>query len=305
VLFDGKSLDNWVKTNGKDAALSSLLPLEASNWWEVWRAPAEVRDRREWMRHRANLVEMQTQVKNRIHAIFHRHGIYHDFSDLFGGRGRLFLERLCQGKEQQSRYLPQGAIVAMRDDLKLLEQLRDALARIAKLLHGHLERSELAQWLTSVPGFGLILAHVLMAEIGELGRFRNAKSLASYSLLAPRAWDTGDADPSRSPLGRHLGTRGNHTLKWAFIEAAQGAVRSGGQWRDMFDRLTAGGKRDRSRGYIAVARALVNVVYALWREERVYQDKRPVATEAAARSLKKSSRPGMGRPVNPLVAAQV
>lgn len=297
----------WVKTNDKDAALSSLLPLEATNWWEVWRAPAEVRDRREWMRHRADLVKVQTEIKNRIHAIFHRHGIFHDFSDLFGGKGRLFLEQLSRGEDSQSRYLPPGAKVALRDDLELLGQLRHALARIAIILRTQLERSPLAGWLTSVPGFGLILSHVLMAEIGELGRFRNAKALASYSLLAPRAWDTGEADPARSPLGRHLGTRGNRTLKWAFIEASHSAVRSGGQWRAMFDRLTGGGKRDRSRGYIAVARSLVDVVYAVWREERMYQDRTLIGTQApvGGGSMKKSSRPGTGRPVCPLVAAQM
>jgi hypothetical protein len=32
----------------------------------------------------------------------------------------------------------------------------------------------------------------------------------------------------------------------------------------MFDRVTAGGKRDRNRGYIKVARQLVKVVYAVW-----------------------------------------
>ncbi len=44
-----------VKTNDKDADLTSLLPFEATNWWEVWRAPKEVRDRREQMRYRARI----------------------------------------------------------------------------------------------------------------------------------------------------------------------------------------------------------------------------------------------------------
>jgi len=52
--------------------------LEASFGWG-WR---------EWMRHRMDLVAVQTQVKCRIHAIFHRRGIFHDFSDLFGAGGR-------------------------------------------------------------------------------------------------------------------------------------------------------------------------------------------------------------------------
>ena len=287
----------WVKTNDKDAELLAQLPQERKTWWEVWRAPAEVRDRREWMRHRADLVLVQTQVKNRIHAIFHRHGIFHEFSDLFGGQGRKFLAELSGGRDPQSRYLSSGAMAALRGNLALLEHLRAALAQIARILRTHLEWTATAQWLASVPGFGLILAHVVLAEAGELQRFRSAGGLAAYSLLAPRADDTGESDPTRAPLGRHLGMRGNRTLKWAFIEAAHGAVRSGGRWRAMFDRQTDGGRKDRQKGYIAVARALVDVVYAVWRDQRVYQEQRP------ASSSLKQSRPGTGRPYHPMVLA--
>jgi len=289
----------WVKTNDKDAALQAKLLLEKDTWWEVWRAPREVRERREWMRHRSDLVIIQTQTKNRIHAIFHRHGVFHDFSDLFGGHGRRFMAVLVAGQDPQSCRLPTGAKEALRGDLDLLDHVRAALAKIARVLRGNLERSELARWLVSVPGFGLILSHVVMAEVGDLGRFRNAKALANYSLLAPQSDDTGeDPPPGKKPLGRHLGVRGNRTLKWAFLEAAHGAVRSGGQWREMFDRLTHGGTQNRGRGYIAVARALVNVAYAVWRDKRMYQAGRPAGPAAG------SARPGMGRPFRPMVVAQ-
>jgi len=288
----------WVKTNDKDAAMQAKLLSEDDAWWEVWRAPKEVRERREWMRHRADLVIIQTQTKNRIHAIFHRHGIFHDFSDLFGGPGRLFLTALAAGQDPQSPRLPTGAKEALRDDLALLNHLRGALAKIAMVLRANLERNEVTQWLTSVPGFGLILAHVLMAEVGCLERFRRAGNLACYSLLAPRSMDTGEALPQgKKPLGRHLGFRGNRTLKWAFIEAAHGAVRSGGQWREMFDRLTHGGRDNRQHGYIAVARALVDVVYAVWRDQRKYLARRPAGQPAG------SARPGTGRPLHPMVTA--
>jgi len=285
-----------VKTNDKDAALLAPLPMEATNWWEVWRAPKEVRDRREWMRHRMDLVSLQTQTKCRIHAIFHRHGIFHEFSDLFGSRGRKFLLALCDGKDKQSRYLTGGALEALRGDMVLLLHLRQELAAIAVRLRKELERSAAVQWLMSVPGFGLILAHVVLAEVGQVERFSSAKALANYSLLAPRAHDTGEASPAdRTPLGRHLGQRGNRTLKWAFIEAAHGAVQSGGLWRAMFDRATRGGRKDRGRGHIKVARALVNVVYAVWRDQRMYQEQE---------SSHQSTRPGTGRPYHPMVVAQ-
>jgi len=285
-----------VKTNDKDAALLAPLPREATNWWEVWRAPKEVRDRREWMRHRMDLVSLQTQTKCRIHAVFHRHGIFHDFSDLFGGGGRKFLLALCEGKDPQSRYLTGGALEALRGEWVLLLHLRQELAAIAVRLRKELERCQEARWLISVPGFGLILAHVVLAEVGEVERFASAKALASYSLLAPRARDTGESPPAdRSPLGRHLGKRGNRTLKWAFIEAAHGAVRSGGPWRAIFDRATHGGRKDRGRGYIKVARALVDVVYAVLRDQRMYQQQRPSHP---------ATRPGTGRPYRPMVVAQ-
>jgi transposase len=297
-----------VKTNDKDAALLAPLPMEGSNWWEVWRAPADVRDRREWMRHRMDVVSLQMQTKCRIHAIFHRHGIFHDFSDLFGGGGRKFLHALCEGCDEQSRYLSGGALEALRGDVVILMQFRQELARIAVRLRKELERSPAARWLMSVPGFGLILAHVVLAEVGELKRFASAKALASYSLLAPRAQDTGETPSGdRPPLGRHLGQRGNRTLKWAFIEAAHGAVRSGGRWRAMFDRATDSGRKDRGRGYIKVARALVDVVYAVWRDERMYQEERPLGRDKqmdpTKRPSSRATRPGTGRPCRPMVMA--
>jgi transposase len=288
----------WDKTNDKDAHLQALCLQETDAWWEVWRSSPEVRECREWMRHRTGLVVMQMDVKNRVHAIFHRHGIFHDFSDLFGGGGRRFLRKLLAGQDPQSCHLPTGARAALGGNLDLLDHLRGGLAKIATVLHKNLEQDEVTQWLCSVPGFGLILSHVVKAEVGQLERFAHSRALANYCLLAPRCDDTGeDLPPGQKPKGRHVGHRGNRVLKWAFIEAAHGAVRSGGPWRQLFDRLTHGGKQNRGRGYIAVGRALVDVVYAVWRDRRVYRVQRPPRPET------RLARPGTGRPCRPMVAA--
>jgi len=288
----------WVKTNKKDADLVSLLVFEQSDWWKVWRAPPDVRNRREQMRFRGDLVGSQTRVKSRIHAIFHRHGIFHEFSDLFGGKGRKFLVELCLYNPAN---LPAEALLALRGQLKLLDHLRRQLADVARILHKQLLKTPLTTRLKTIPGFGLILAHVLAAEIGKIERFKNQKSLASYSLLAPRADDTGEDDPSHSPKGRHLGLRGNRTLKWAFIEAAHGAVRSGGKWRAIFDRVTNGGKKNRNRGYIKVARELVKVVYVVWAKGVDYQVIPPV--RPGRKSNKKKSRSETGQLLHPMVHA--
>jgi len=287
----------WVKTNKKDADMLSLLPFEATDWWEVWRAPVEVRNRREQMRFRGDLVALQTMVKNRIHAIFHRHGIFHELSDLFGGKGRKFLAELCL---KNPAGLSSEVLMALRGQVMLLDHLRRQLADVERILHKQLLRTPLIIRLKTIDGIGLILAHVLAAEIGRIDRFNGHKALASYSLLAPRSHDTGQEDPSRSPLGRHLGTRGNKTLKWAFIEAAHGAVRSGGRWRAMFDWVTEGGKKDRNRGYIKVARELVKVVYVVWKKGVDYQ---AVAPARPGCRKKEKTRSGTGQLSHPMVHA--
>jgi transposase len=291
-----------VKTNRKDADLLSRLPAEPTPWWEVWRAPPQVRNRREAMRHRAALVAVQTETKNRIHALLHRHGVFFtEGTDLFGGRGRRFLAALSQDGRHAGGVLPEEARQGLADLVALTTHLRDRLHAVARRLRQGLERDPLTRRLDGIPGIGLILAHTLQAEVGEIGRFRSAKALASYACLAPRARDTGEADPGRTPLGRRLPERGNRTLKWALIEAAHGAVRHGGRWRALWDRATDGGRKNRGRGYIKVARGLVNVVFLVWSRNVAYTETpppRPGSRSATRRA--RTSRPGTGQPFHPM-----
>ena len=294
------------KTNRKDADLLSLLPAETKPWWRVWLAPPAVRDRREWLRYRMSLVALQTQTKNRIHACFHRQGIYHEYSDLFGSAGRQFLLQVCATGRHAGGEVPPGALANLSGQVRLLFGLRSELARVALALRRELKRDALAQRLNGIPGFGLILSHVVAAEVGRIERFKNHRKLASYAGLAPHPRDTGTQDASRAPLGRHLATHCQRTLKWAFIEAAHGAVRTGGRWRALFDRVTGGGKKDRQRGYIKVARELVKVLYVIWDRGTTYQDDpppRPGRREARSRGALRDSRSGTGQPCHPMVPA--
>ena len=138
----------------------------------------------------------------------------------------------------------------------------------------------------------------LLPLVGRIERFRHHRALASYSLLAPRADETGEPRPSQAPIGRHLGSRGNRVLKWAFIEAAHGAVKKGGRWRAMWDRATDGGTKNKNRGYIKVARELVKMVYLVWSRGADYQEDPPPrpGRQTPGRGQRRDSRPGTGQP---------
>jgi transposase len=323
------------KNNKIDADLLSELWSQPERWWEVWLAPPEVRDQREWLRYRMSLVRMQTALKNRIHATLHRHGVLHEFSDLFGRKGLVFLKGLCQGRgsEEAVKDKPGIGLSAsgrgtLAGYLKLLGQVRQQIAQVTRMIRMIVSKSEEGERWRSLPGVSWVLAYTILAEVGPSGRFANHRQLAAYSLLAPRADDSGDED-GEVPIGRRVGHMGRLTLKWAFIEAAHGAARKSGHFKDVFDRRTDCGKRDRGRGFITVGHELCRVGLSCCHYGRDYSEQRPPrpgsqeAREAKweqkmqenqmqllGKEIGKAdviesrqvSRPGTGGPAHPMVA---
>jgi transposase len=283
-LASSRKLAAWrearglAKSNRLDADLLGTLMYERQPWWEVWLAPPPVRDERELLRYRMGLVQAQTAFKNRIHAVLHRHGILHEFADLFGRDGRRFLQKLANVRTSELR---DSGRTTLRGQLQLLDHLRLQIARVTREFREQVKRSPAAQRLKTLPGVSWILAYTLMAEIGDIRRFKTSKHLASYSLLAPRANDSGEDDGS-NPLGRHVGFAGRRTLKWAFIEAAHAAVRKDERLRAIFNRRTDDGKRDRNRGYIAVGRHLSVSAFVVWKKEQEYNPCPPPRPGSAA-----------------------
>jgi transposase len=302
-----RSVRGLAKSNRMDSDLLSELPSQNPPWWEVWLAPPVVRQQREWMRHRMALVQQQTALKNRIHAVLHRYGVLHNFADLFGIQGRRFLqllivERSIKSSEADLEILPASARTTIKNTLQLLDHVRRHIAQVTRELRHQVSRSAAGERLRTIPGIGWVLAYTILAEVGDIRRFGSAKQLCSYSLLAPIAWDSGEEDPEATPLGRHVGFIGRRTLKWAFIEAAHSAVRSGGRFREIYDRRTNGGKKDRNRGLIAVAHELCRVAYVTWTKEVDYMETPP--PRPGSRSRRSFSRSVKGQPDVAMVVAE-
>ncbi len=295
------------KTDRMDADLLSEMWSEPNRWWEVWLPPKEVRIRREWLRYRSGLIGTQTGFKNRIHAVLHRHGILHDYSDLFGVQGRPFLKQLCSAESP----LPESARETLAGSLRILESLRREIAKVTWSFRKQQRGCPTSSRLRSLPGISWILAYTIHAEVGEFARFPTAKHLASYSLLAPRANDSGQKGERNQacPRGRHLGKAGRRTLKWAWIEAARSAVCDGGRFADLFKRSTGRGHK-KSHAYIIVARELCHLAYLLEKKEMSYQPippERPGQTgqnqKTKRRARKRNSRLVKGQPRLAMVAA--
>lgn len=233
---------------------------------ESYLAPPEVRQRRERTRYRIALVRLHTGVKNRIQAILHRLGILHSFSDLFGKSGRAFLEKLD---------LPEASRAVLAGYLRLLDHLREEVAEVETWMRRNLKEDEVVRRLKTIPGIGLILAHVIRAEIGEIERFPSHRHLCSYGGLAPLSDDSADRHGRR-----HCSPACNHTLRWALIEAATGVLATKGlkAWRlrRLYGRLTGGGRYNKNQAKVAVARELMKLIYIVWTKGEPYTDTPPL-----------------------------
>jgi len=234
---------------------------------ESYLAPPEVRQRRERTRYRMALSALRTAVKNRAQAVLHRHGILHDFSDLFGKAGRRFLDDLA---------LPEGSRQALQGCLQLLDSLTLLIGEVEQWMVENLEEDAIVRLLMTIPGIGLILAHVIRAEIGEIQRFPTLRHLASYAGLAPVSDDTAGREGPR-----HCSSACNHVLRWAFIEAVHGVQRTKGprgfRLRQLYARLCGSGrpKGRRSSAVVAVAHELSKVVHVVWTKRVPYTDTPP------------------------------
>lgn len=313
-LANARKLAKWresrgiAKNNKLDGDLISELWGEKQRWWEVWLAPQEIRDQRELLRYRMALVQTQSAIKNRIHATLHRHGILHNFADLFGKSGRQFLQNLIEADEP----LRAVARQTLGGYLRLLEQIRKYIAAVTWQWKRQLRTHPQARLWKNLPGIGCVLAHTIAAEVGPIERFSgDGRGLARYSLLVPIADDSGEEDATKTPIGRHVGHVGRHTLKWAFIEAAHGAVRKDPKLREYWNRYTQGGKCNKNRGYIAVARKLAMIGHSCVKNNRPYgrqppprPGSEPGAGREAAERCRRSAHPGTGQPCHPMAAGR-
>ncbi|NJC74334.1 IS110 family transposase [Planosporangium thailandense] len=131
--------------------------------------------------------------------------------------------------------------------------------------------------ITSVGGFGPILGAQLLADTGSdlQAGFGNAGRLAAYAGLAPVPRDSG-----RIRGNLHRPKRYHRRLRRVFYQAALSAIKPDGPSRVFYRRKRDEGKRH-TQALIALARRLVDVIWALLRDGREFHPSPPVAAHAA------------------------
>ncbi|MFZ3266720.1 MAG: transposase [Terriglobales bacterium] len=137
---------------------------------------------------RTTLVRQRTRLKNQVHAVLHQQGLRSPVTDLFGKRGRLWLAGVK---------LPEQARESVQACLRMIDHYGEEIQKQNLQLSEKAKQDERVQWLLTIPGIGECSAMMLLAEIGDLGRFGSKEALCSYAGLVPRVRESAGKAASR------------------------------------------------------------------------------------------------------------
>jgi transposase len=180
TCYDMPSLQLGLHLFGEDerdaADLADLLRM--GRLPEAWIAPPEIRELRELTRYRHKLVGLRTSCRDQVHAVLAKLGITVACTDIFGTLGNTWLDGLglpqpYAGKVASLRQLK----AELTGEIALMEQV------IGDLLAGHQGYAAIGQ----LPGIG----PVIVAEIGDIRRFRRPEQLCSWAGLTPHHRESG------------------------------------------------------------------------------------------------------------------
>jgi transposase len=238
---------NWgqrrVKNDERDATdLIDMLRL--GRLPEAWIAPPATRELRELVRYRAKLVALRSGLKAPVHAVMAKEGVLPGVSDMFGPAGNVELDQMQLGDAYTIR------VESLRDLIELYDREVVMLeAQIRSRLRG--DRGYRA--IQAINGIGPTMAAILVAEIGDVSRFRSAPAWCSWAGLTPK-----HAESDTTVRRGNVTKQGSRLVRWAVIE---GTVRYHGGGKLAADYRAIAERRGKNKATVASARKVLTLVY--------------------------------------------
>ena len=244
------------KTDKLDAQLLANL-LRINQIPLAYIPPEPYQQLRDLTRCRARLGRQQAEVKIRLRGLPARQNRESPYRVPFGPRGLGWfrgqdfgpIENMVRDEllERHRHYAKQMLLFDKR-----LEELRQVFPQVETLLEIH--------------GIGLYSALLIVAEIGEVERFRTAKQVGAYSGLTSRVHQSGGHCYQGS-----ITRQGSPWLRWVLVQAAMQAVRKDMALKNFYNRIR---KRSSAKiARVAAARKLAEICWKrLCRWQREHAD---------------------------------
>lgn len=220
--------------------------------------PAEERGTRDLLRKRSQLIQQRTTNILSLETLVER-----QTSIRLSSRQVKVLSF-----EELSQYLAdEDVLLAANSNLCVIQSLDQQIGEIEKRVLEKIRLKPAYQKLLEIDGIGKILALTIMLETGEISRFAQVGNYASYCRLV---------DSKRESNGKKKGEgnkkNGNKYLCWAFIEAANFAIRYNEVIKSYYQRKLK--KTNRIVAIKTVAHKLARACFYVIRDEVAFDVKK-------------------------------
>lgn len=187
-------------------------------------------------------------------------------------RGRLGAEKAAEVRAAARRSVgirlgEDAAAFEIREYVDLIAYLSKKQGRADAQIEELLMRIE--PMVLTIPGISVALGAQIVAEIGDVGRFRNGASVVKYAGLNSGVSQSGQFEGKGLPISK----TGSPYLRRAMWLAAESARKYDPGLRAFYDKKRAEGKGHRV-AVTAVARKLCHIVYAVMRDRVAYDPDR-------------------------------
>jgi transposase len=138
-------------------------------------------------------------------------------------------------------------------------------AELDRLLETALDLNQAVALLITIPGIGRATALQLLAELGDISRFRSARDVAAYAGLVPAHRQSGKTLQGKPRLSK----QGSARLRYVLFYPALVALRRSQALQPFIVRLAARGKT-RMAIVGAVMHKLIRIVYGVLRSGKAF-----------------------------------
>ena len=242
------------KTDKIDSKI--LMQLLAKGFLPTCYQPTpEERALRERLRWRMQLVRQATRIKIRIHCLLDKENQGVIETQLFRARGRKLLSQVVLASPTRQQLLS--------EHMQLLEYLEQMVKRADTEIQELAKQSGQAKLLMTIPGIGPLSALMILAELGDIKRFKRSAQVVSFAGLAPSVYSSAEV--------RHTGAitkQGSIWLRWILIQDAWQAIRCSVPLRYHF--VSVSRRCGRHAAVISVARKLLEIAYRVLRDGKAF-----------------------------------
>jgi transposase len=258
------------KSDRKDALKIATMQAMGQHRY-VHMPSSSVRQWRELISYRDDLVCRCTASKNRIRAILDRQG------DRWPAGRKGWTQESLKTLKTMSRPLSECPPEALwrgllHEEISSLEQMLEHVAQVTQKLDALAEQSDRVRRLKTVPGVGNRTAEIVIAMLDDSHRFKNVRQVGAYTGLTARRIQSGEMD-------RQLGIShaGSRLLRKMLVQSSWIGQRSNPWMQQTYERIWSGKPERKKKAIVATGRKLFVRLWAMDRDQKDWNG--PVAVK--------------------------